>query len=267
MGEAAIPWLTELLGEEQLLLGEHPRAWEILERAAALLGELGSGEAEAEALVRLLWLYEPRFIAYEGILAAVVGGVGGAALEPLLRAWSLWRDGQVPGAWAEDADPSTGIAEALSNLGVRDDRILAVLLEVLASAPALGASFLEQYGDPAALPTLSRALDQQTVEPNSLFLTPFAELEMAILALGGELSASQRDRVTRARAAQCQASDKMRRLLGQATGGEASPEQLAQRLLGAPGRRPGRNDACWCGSGIKYKRCHWGEDRRLQGSR
>jgi len=28
----------------------------------------------------------------------------------------------------------------------------------------------------------------------------------------------------------------------------------------APGAKPGRNDACWCGSGKKYKKCHLGED-------
>ena len=28
----------------------------------------------------------------------------------------------------------------------------------------------------------------------------------------------------------------------------------------APGARPGRNDACWCGSGKKYKKCHLPED-------
>jgi methionyl aminopeptidase len=28
-----------------------------------------------------------------------------------------------------------------------------------------------------------------------------------------------------------------------------------------PVSRPGRNDACWCGSGRKYKRCHMGADR------
>jgi preprotein translocase subunit SecA len=26
--------------------------------------------------------------------------------------------------------------------------------------------------------------------------------------------------------------------------------------VGAPGRKLGRNDLCWCGSGRKYKRCH-----------
>lgn len=24
----------------------------------------------------------------------------------------------------------------------------------------------------------------------------------------------------------------------------------------APAMKPGRNDACWCGSGKKYKKCH-----------
>lgn len=34
---------------------------------------------------------------------------------------------------------------------------------------------------------------------------------------------------------------------------------------------PGRNDLCWCGSGLKYKRCHIEEDekqrRRRAGNR
>lgn len=24
---------------------------------------------------------------------------------------------------------------------------------------------------------------------------------------------------------------------------------------------PGRNEACWCGSGVKYKRCHMASDQ------
>ena len=27
---------------------------------------------------------------------------------------------------------------------------------------------------------------------------------------------------------------------------------------------PGRNDACWCGSGKKYKKCHSAFDERLE---
>ena len=29
-----------------------------------------------------------------------------------------------------------------------------------------------------------------------------------------------------------------------------------------PDRKPGRNEPCWCGSGLKYKRCHMEADER-----
>jgi hypothetical protein len=39
-----------------------------------------------------------------------------------------------------------------------------------------------------------------------------------------------------------------------------------KRLLGIGGtpaaeKVPGRNEACWCGSGVKYKRCHMSSDQ------
>jgi len=30
---------------------------------------------------------------------------------------------------------------------------------------------------------------------------------------------------------------------------------------------PGRNDLCWCGSGLKYKRCHIEEDEKKRRKR
>jgi hypothetical protein len=33
------------------------------------------------------------------------------------------------------------------------------------------------------------------------------------------------------------------------------------RKLPAAENTPGRNDACWCGSGVKYKRCHMSSDQ------
>lgn len=40
------------------------------------------------------------------------------------------------------------------------------------------------------------------------------------------------------------------------------PDRAAEAPVGLspPGRKPGRNDSCWCGSGKKYKRCHLGAD-------
>jgi hypothetical protein len=50
-----------------------------------------------------------------------------------------------------------------------------------------------------------------------------------------------------------------------------SPAKTSSDFTDVPARRApppqavrklGRNDPCWCGSGKKYKRCHWEEDRR-----
>ncbi len=34
-------------------------------------------------------------------------------------------------------------------------------------------------------------------------------------------------------------------------------------MLLARSKLPGRNDECWCGSGLKYKKCHLGNDERM----
>jgi len=41
---------------------------------------------------------------------------------------------------------------------------------------------------------------------------------------------------------------------------------LIKKLFGAAGEKgvekvPARNEACWCGSGLKYKRCHLASDQ------
>ncbi|MFP4598560.1 MAG: SEC-C metal-binding domain-containing protein [Persicimonas sp.] len=38
-------------------------------------------------------------------------------------------------------------------------------------------------------------------------------------------------------------------------------EQLGEPFQEGASGKLGRNDACWCGSGRKYKRCHMREDR------
>ncbi len=43
----------------------------------------------------------------------------------------------------------------------------------------------------------------------------------------------------------------------------AVPDFLPREIVAAPARRKfGRNDPCWCGSGLKYKRCHLRADRQ-----
>jgi preprotein translocase subunit SecA len=43
-------------------------------------------------------------------------------------------------------------------------------------------------------------------------------------------------------------------------GGSQASEAAPEPARAA--QKPGRNDPCWCGSGKKYKDCHWRSDRR-----
>jgi hypothetical protein len=72
------------------------------------------------------------------------------------RTGTGWR---LPHAAAESDEPRKAIANVLSGLGVRDARILPILIETLEDDVMLGAGLLAEYGDPAALPDLEAALN------------------------------------------------------------------------------------------------------------
>jgi len=168
-----------------------------------------------------------------------LGEIGLPAVEPLLAAHGRRRDD----------DDGAGIANALSETGVRDERIFELLLATLRESRALGAILLAEYGDARALPALSTALDGFEVDPKS----PIAnidgfDLEDAVVTLGGELSPTQRAKLDHARAI----SQAFRQMF----------EGIEERLVPARrAERPGRNDPCHCGSGRKYKKCHLESDR------
>jgi hypothetical protein len=149
--------------------------------ALRLLEALGATEA-APDIVDMLRRADIDEIRYSVGCRTLIA-FGGAVLEPVLAA--------APGG----DDFEAARAEVLSHLGVRDPRILAVLLAYLERDVVLGAVFLAGYGDPAALPALSAALDQALVSEEGLGPTPLVELSAAIATLGGELRPEQRARV------------------------------------------------------------------------
>ncbi|MBZ4421361.1 SEC-C domain-containing protein [Myxococcus sp. RHST-1-4] len=71
-----------------------------------------------------------------------------------------------------------------------------------------------------------------------------ADLEDAIVELGGELSDAQRKKF-----------DAVVGIYRGALKGLPLPPEPARRE-----QRPGRNEPCWCGSGQKYKKCHLSDD-------
>lgn len=94
-------------------------------------------------------------------------------------------------------DTRGAIAEILAGIGVKDDRILLLLLEQLKAGDPAAFSHLAEYGDSSVLPTLSSLLDNLTIKENSEVI----ELAVAIEVLGGTLSPSQAKLLHRAKAA------------------------------------------------------------------
>jgi hypothetical protein len=180
-GKEAVPALVELLEDEELARADSHGGW-ISIHAAWLLAKMNATEA-IEPMLRVLVRSDSEDLLLFSELVHSLTGLGPAVLEPALAEWER----------AGTGEGRAGIEEVLAGLGVRDDRILRALLARLETEREGGAELLGQYGDPAALPRLSAALDASVVD---LEAGPFGNqeivaLEVAITDLGGTLSESQ----------------------------------------------------------------------------
>lgn len=232
LGEAAVPALVDVLEDEDLLPTDSPgKGWAPI-HAARLLGSLRA-EAAIPAMVEVLGTLEPDIILFSELIQALVR-IGPTVAPAVLQALE---GGQLEGA--------LGLLEVLSRCGARSEAILTRLSQQLREKPLLGAIFLTDYGDPAALPLLQAAFDDYTPEASGdlLFGETLIELGNAIQELGGELSDGQRKKL-----------DAVKDIRGRMFGGPPTPEPARRR------ERPGRNAPCWCGSGQKYKTCHLAQD-------
>jgi len=123
----------------------------------------------------------------------------------------------------------------LANAKVRDPRIFVQLLDALAEHPEQGAMYLAEYGDPAALPELSRALDAYQISLTDHGDHALFELREAIEELGGTLTAAQLTKYEQALLA-CRI--------------KVSADLEAQRS-----RAVNLDAPCPCGSGRRYRHC------------
>jgi hypothetical protein len=171
---------------------------------------------------------------------------GPAALEPILDALES----------ARDETTRHALLDAAADLGVHDERLTAHLVDLLDPHPMLAAMLLSSYGDPATLPELRRTLDRVRAGADvPLPEDATRELERAIDALRLDDENVDEDMTL----------EEIRRELEELHRENAQlRKDLAQ--LGDPYRKGaneklGRNDPCWCGSGKKYKRCHWRSDQ------
>ncbi len=180
LGPAAVGPLCDVLSDEALHQETAPgEGWAPI-HAASLLGDIGSPDG-APALVSAVSKCEPMEILYSTCIDAL-SRLGPAALEHTLVLTTLK---------GNEAAVDAG-AEALAKSGVRDPRILAVLLAGLKRLPGLYAGHFAIYGDPAALPALhaALALQEPPAEASVLAGQDIVELTTAIEELGGTVGAS-----------------------------------------------------------------------------
>lgn len=112
---------------------------------------------------------------------------GEAALEPTLAALACT---------SKEAEIAESLCCILSAIGVRDDRILKALLELMTVKPRAGAMYLADYGDPAACPAMLGviAASQPDVEDSTARLE-FLDLVDAYASLGGDLPVNVKARI------------------------------------------------------------------------
>jgi hypothetical protein len=109
-----------------------------------LLGDLRAATA-VEPKLRVLAQTDPLDILHDRMLSSL-HKIGAPAVEPALRA-----------AASADEETLDSVVSVLSRVGLRDDRILHLLLAQLRRAPGFAGNFAE-YGDPRTLPSLLEAL-------------------------------------------------------------------------------------------------------------
>jgi hypothetical protein len=212
-----------------------------LARALRLAGAVPGLLAAIEKL-------EPDDLLYDEALEALVE-IGGCVLEPALAAFE--RCG-TPGCRAR-------LSDVLARLKVKEHRVLAALVRVLDDDQMVAADNLAEYGDPQALPALTRAFDDAECETSDEFgfssKQNLVKLARAIEKLGGVLTPEQRAKFDETAIAPEEFQrewDRAKTLVFDELDLPRAPVRRAPR--------PGRNDPCHCGSGKKYKKCHLATD-------
>jgi hypothetical protein len=180
-GSEAIPELIEILKDAKLALFDAPGGGYAPIHAASILQEMKAVDA-IEPMLQVLSRCDAMDILYSTLIHALQS-FGTSVLESALRAYAV----------AENEDQRSAIASVLSGIHVHDPRIFSVLLQQLEEDTELGAGDFAEYGDQAALPYLSSALDACKLDRRGgMFANQeIIELAAAIKELGGELTECQ----------------------------------------------------------------------------
>ncbi len=221
--EAAVEPLITILADNKLRDPSGPGGGFGPVHAAVLLGRLGSARAVEPLLDTLATTFPPDAL-YIAVSQAL-SPLGAALPSPILA-----RLPTAVGTYRQE------LWYLLAGAKVRDARIFDQLLQAFAEQPEEGTMRLAEYGDPAAIPYLSRALDHYRTgvadelgdDAHMIF-----ELREAIQNLGGTLTPAQEQKYQSARLTR--------------------KVELAVKHPRKPPQKP--DDPCACGSGRRYRYC------------
>ena len=241
-----VPRLIEVIEAET---AEPKGEWVPL-HASKLLAELRDERAAAPLVGLLCSLDDDDSLG--GTVMSAIRALGPAAVEPLAAKL----------AERETGHPWT-LLDVVTQLGIKDDRFFEALLAELEESPDFIAGCLAEYGDARAVSHLHRVLASRELADNPLRNHTIVELGAAIEHLGDTLSDAERRKVAEAG----------RGLQDEDLFGDDGFDELDEfdelddfdgeprRMPAVAPRRPGRNEPCSCGSGRKYKHCHWKQDQ------
>lgn len=245
-GDVVVPSLISVLNMEALHMEGSPGdGWAPI-HAAALLGELKAEEA-IQPMLRWLLETEPSEHILHGQLTTSLGLLGEVAYPFVLEAFEK-----------ADEDYRLSLCDVLVNTGIKNERIFNIILDYLHTQIDYGAMISSIYGDAQAIPYLRQALKDwklEDVTDRLMANQEVIELCAAIKELGGTLTPDEEIKlkyVKELRAEYREEIDSMFQM-----------DDEYERNVPIRNLRPklGRNAPCWCGSGKKYKKCHWSSDQ------
>lgn len=249
-GSDVVPSLINLLNNEAFHMEDAPgQGWAPI-HAVALLGEI---KAEESIQPMLKWLLEtnPSEDILHSQLITSLGLLGEAAYPFVLEAFDK----------IDSEDHRMALCDTLVNTGVKSDRVFNIILNYLHEMVDYGAMMFGVYGDAKAIPYLQKALADWKIEStgkNLLANQEVIELCASIKKLGGTLTSEEEDKLKKVLALRKKFSKQIDSMFQS----DDAYEQEKQEPVRNPRRNLGRNDPCWCGSGKKYKKCHWSSDQK-----